>query len=252
MIHREDHEDVTVLRMEDGKVQALDLELVEALDAALEQVERGPGAAVVLTGTGSSFSAGVDLFRLLEHEGDYARRFLVALGSALRHLFCLPRPVVAAINGHAIAGGLVLACACDLRLAALGKGRLGVPELVVGLPFPALALEIVRFATPRAHVQELVYRGLRLTVEEALARGVVDEGVESEALLPRALERARELGALPPQAFALAKRQLRLPALELLDRHGGELDEEVLRQWRAPATQERIRAYLERTVGRSG
>jgi enoyl-CoA hydratase len=251
MIHREDQDELAVLRMGDGKVQALDLELVEALDAALEEVEREGRPAVVLTGTGASFSAGVDLYRLLEEGEPYVRRFLEALALALRRLFLLPRPVVAAINGHAIAGGLVLACACDLRLLARGNGRLGVPELAVGLPFPALALEILRFATPREHVQELVYRGARLDGEAALERGLVDEHVDPEALLPLALERARELAQLPPDAFALAKRQLRLPALERLDRHGPALDEEVLRQWAAPAAVERIAAYLDRTVGRS-
>jgi enoyl-CoA hydratase len=250
MIHREDLDEVAVLRMADGKVQALDLELVEALESALDAVDRDDRAAVVLTGTGASFSAGVDLFRLVEGGEPYVRRFLEALSSVLRRLFLLPRPVIAAVNGHAIAGGLVLVCACDLRLLARGNGRLGVPELAVGLPFPALALEIVRFAAPRAHVQQLVYRGLRLDADAALAHGLVDEQVDPDALLPLALERARELARLPSDAFALAKRQLRLPALELLDRHGPALDEEVLRQWCAPAASERIGAYLDRTVGR--
>lgn len=251
MIQREDQGEVAVLRMADGKVQALDLELVEALEAGLDAVERDGRPALVLTGTGSSFSAGVDLFRVLEEGEPYARRFLAALSSALRRLFLLPLPVVAAVNGHAIAGGLVLVCACDLRLLARGNGRLGVPELAVGVPFPALALEIVRNAVPRAHVQELVYRGLRLEGQEALDRGLVDEQVDPEALMSRALERAADLAQRPPEAFALAKRQLRLPALELLDRHGAALDEEVLRQWCDPAARERIRAYLDRTVGRA-
>ena len=251
MIHREDRDEVAVLRMEHGKVQALDLELVEELDRSLQAVAQGSARAVVLTGSGSSFSAGVDLFRVVEEGPDYVRRFLASLSAALRRLFLFPRPVVAAVNGHAIAGGLVVVCACDLRLMARGNGRLGVPELVVGVPFPALALEIVRAATSPAHLHELIYRGRHATAEEALARGLVDEVVEPERLLPRSLDAARELAALPPEAFALAKHQLRQPALELLDRHGPALDAEVLRQWLEPQAAERIRAYLERTVGRS-
>ena len=252
MIQREDVGEVAVLRMAHGKVQALDLELLEALEAALDEVEAGPRGALVLTGSGSSFSAGVDLFRLLEPDPDYRPRFLAALSSALRRLFLFPRPVVAAVNGHAIAGGLVLVCACDLRLVARGSARLGVPELSVGVPFPALVLEILRSATPPAQLPELLYRGRVVGVDEALERGLVDELVETEALLARALERARELAALPPQAFALAKHQLRLPALDRLERHGAALDAEVARQWGESASLERIRAWLDRKVGRSG
>lgn len=250
MIHREDEGEVAVLRMEHGKVQALDVELVEALERALDELEAGPARAVVLTGSGSSFSAGVDLFRVLDEGQPYVERFLDSLSAMLRRLFLFPRPVVAAVNGHAIAGGLVLVCACDLRVMARGNGRLGVPELLVGVPFPAIALEVMRFATPPEHLQDLVYRGRRADVDEALARGLVDDAVEPERLLGRALAAARELGALEPAAFGLAKRQLRLPALELVERHGPSLDDEVLHAWSAPATAAAIRRYLDATLRR--
>ena len=93
--------------------------------------------------------------------------------------------MVAAVNGHAIAGGCVIARAADARLMAEGAGRIGVPELLVGVPFPAAALEVVRFAVPREKVQSLIYTGRTLSAEEALGAGLVDEVVAPGALLAR-------------------------------------------------------------------
>ncbi len=251
MIRREDQGEIAVLRMEHGKVQALDLELVVAIEQALDEIERGPARALVLTGTGTVFSAGVDLYRVIEEGSGYIERFLAALSSAFRRLFEFQRPAVAAVNGHAIAGGMILSCACDRRLMARGNGRIGVPELQVGVPFPAAPLEIVRTAVPSERLEPLIYRGKRATVDEALAWGLIDEATDPERLLPRALDAARELAALPPAAFALVKKLLRQPALDRLERHGQAHDAEVLRQWTSPQTAEAIRSYLERTVGRS-
>ena len=106
--------------------------------------------AVVLTGQGEMFSAGVDLLRLSEGGADYVRRFLPALHRLYDTVFFFPKPVVAAVNGHAIAGGCVLQCCADRRIAAAGGGRIGVTELLVGVPFPPLAFEVMRFATRAA------------------------------------------------------------------------------------------------------
>ena len=247
---REDDGDVAVLRLEHGKVAALDLELLEGLGAALADLARERPAAAVLTGTGSSFSAGVDLHRVVEGGRAYLEPFLRELERAFRALFTFPRPVVAALNGHAIAGGLVLACACDRRLMARGNGRLGVPELVVGVAFPALALEIVRGVLPARAVGDLLLRGQRVDGEAALALGLVDELVEPERLRARAVAAARELGALDARAFELTKAAWRAPLLEHLARTAGAHDERVLEQWCAPSTAATIRGYLERTLGR--
>src|SRR5262245_9944474 len=129
--------------MNHGKVSALDLELCEAISAALRDFDSGP---VVFTGTGNVFSAGVDLWKVADGGAEYIRAFLPALVDAFDAVFTCPVPVVAAINGHAIAGGCVLAAACDHRIMTSGPARIGVPELLVGVPFPGLALDIVEHA----------------------------------------------------------------------------------------------------------
>ncbi len=252
MIERSDRDSIAVLRLAHRKVSALDVELCEALADALDGVAAAPPAAVVLTGSGSTFSAGVDLFRVLEGGSDYLERFLPALGRAFGTLFGLPVPVVAAVNGHAIAGGCVLVSCCDRRLMARGSGRIGVPELLVGVPFPALALEIMRFVLPAHHVQTVLYTGRSYTPEQALQVGLVDELADGDALLDRAVEEARALGSIAPATFRASKRGLRQPVLDRVAGHAEGYEREVHRAWRDPATHAVIRRYVERTIRRKG
>jgi enoyl-CoA hydratase len=249
MIERSQHEGVLTLRLAHGKASALDVELLDALLGELN----GAGEdvrAVILTGTGSIFSAGVDLFRVTREGADYVRRFLPLLSRFLRTLFTFPRPVVAAVNGHAIAGGCVIVLACDTRLMAEGTGTIGVPELVVGVPFPTSALEVVRFAVPADKVQSLVYTGRTLSAREALGAGLVDELVAPDALLGRAQELAQRLALIPPPAYRLTKQSLRAAALGRIDEAGESPDQAALEVWSAPQTHAHIREYLRRTLGK--
>jgi enoyl-CoA hydratase len=250
MIHREDIGAVTVLRFEHGKANAVDIDLFEALCAQLEQLETEPPRAVVLTGNGSSFSAGVDLNQVVEGGADYLRRFLPLLTRTVRKLFTYPRPVLAAVNGHAIAGGCVLVCACDLRVATTGPAKIGLTELLVGVPFPVAALEAARFALPDRLVQNLVYTGRLLSGQEAQAVGLVDELAEPEALLPTTIARAEQLQRIAPAAFAATKKHLRAATLDRMGQLEISHDDDVIRQWSLPETHERIRGFLAATVGK--
>ena len=250
MIEREDRDGIVTLRLAYGKASALDVELCQWLERELAGALAANARAIVLTGTGGIFSAGVDLFRLLAEGEAYVDRFLPALGGAFRALFECPIPVVAATNGHAIAGGCILVQACDYRLMARGSGRIGVPELLVGVAFPALALEVVRYAVPANRVQEVVYTGGTWRADEALERGLVDEVTEPEALAARAEAVAAQLASVPAAAFRISKRQLREPVLERAERYAAAWDAEALAVWSAPETHAHIRAYLERTVGK--
>ncbi len=250
MIQREDDDGIAVLRLDHGKVSALDLELLDELDALLAELRASAPAAVVLTGTGSTFSAGVDLYRVLDGGEAYVARFLPALSRALLALFSFPRPTVAAINGHAIAGGCILACACDLKVMAAGKGRIGVPELRVGVPFPAAAFEVLRFAVPRQHLQAMTYTGRTFAPEEALDHGLVDELAPSERLRERAIEAARELASIPPETFELTKREARGPARGRIEAQGPEVDPAVAAAWSDPTIHRVIREFLDRTIGK--
>ncbi len=249
LIIREDRESVALLQIKRGKVNALDLELCEELAENLQELKEASVKGIVLTGTGTTFCAGVDLFRLLEGGEDYVRRFVPALMNLFERLFVFPKPVVVAINGNAIAGGCVIACACDYRIAARGESKIGVPEVLVGVPFPPLAFEIVRFATTHRYLQEVVYFGKYYGLEEATQRGLVDETVAPEKLLNRAEEIAAKLIQIPPETFRHVKRQLREPYLATAERTKVH-DEEILNVWCSGKTHATIREYLRRTLGK--
>jgi enoyl-CoA hydratase len=248
LLKMDDHDGIAVIRMQHGKANVLDLELCRALAATLDTQRTTPARALVLTGEGSIFSAGVDLKRVLDGGSPYVATFLPALRDVFDVLFAFPKPVVAAVNGHAIAGGCVIVCAADHRVMARGTGRIGIPELLVGVPFPTIALEIMRGVARPHELPTLVYGGGTFEPEAALARGLVDVLVDGPRLLDAAIAEAKRLAALPPAAFALTKRQLRAPALARVAGEGREHDIAVQRLWEAPDTHARIRTYAERTL----
>jgi enoyl-CoA hydratase len=250
LIDIENQGGVAIVTLAHGKANAMDLELCTVLAEVFTRLAEDEAAAVIVTGRGPIFSAGVDLLRMLSSGPDYVRQFVPALCTMCDVLLRFPKPLVAAINGHAIAGGCILACAADRRLMALGDGRIGLPELRVGVPFPDVALEIMRNVLAPSVLEELVLTAVTLDAPAAAMRGLVHEIVEPAALGARALSVANELAALRPEAFRETKRQLRAPALERLDRLDPSVPEATAEVWSSPATIEAIRAYVDRTLRR--
>ena len=251
MIERSQRDGVTLLRMAHGKANALDLELLEALSRAFEHERRASREPLVLTGSGRIFSAGVDLFRILSGGRAYIERFLPALDEAILSIFDFPRPVVAAINGHAIAGGCVLACACDRRLFVAERATIGVPELRVGVPFPLVALEMVERILPPQRREEVVYLGRTYEPAGALELGLVQELVPAAELEARARAAALELASIPAATFEASKRALHDRSHS---RFGGRIElsrERTLELWCADDVQAAIRDYVERTLPRA-
>jgi enoyl-CoA hydratase len=238
---------IAVLRLVHGKANALDVELCEEITARFETLRLAAVQAVVVTGQGRMFSAGVDLLRLGKGGAPYVRSFLPALHRLYETVFFYPKPVVAAVNGHAIAGGCVLACCADRRIAARECGRIGVTELLVGVPFPPMAFEVMRFATVPQFFQDGILSGATYMPDEALQRGLVDGLEESSVLLDRAVAEAAALAALSLPAFAMTKRQIRRPVAERMGRDGKRLAAEAEEIWTAPATLARIQDYVSRT-----
>jgi len=248
MIEVTTNQGIAVVAMAHGKANALDIALCERLAASFEELRTADVRAVVLTGQGRIFSAGVDLVRLSAGGADYVRAFLPALHRLYDAVFFHPKPVVAAINGHAVAGGCVLACCTDRRIMAAASGRIGITELLVGVPFPALAFEIVRFAVPARHLVEFTYGGATYDGDVALQRGWVDDLAASDKLMEEAVAAAEKLAALAPRAFAEAKRQIRRPVAERMERSGAATDKTVTEIWAASETLGHIRDYVARTL----
>lgn len=232
---------VQVLTLSSGRVNAQDVELLDELTDAVREQQRSGKGPLVITGAGRAFSAGVDLNRVVDGRVDYTDRLIPALSNAFNAVFEFPRPTVAAINGAAIAGGCVLACACDRRLIS-PNAQIGASEVRVGVAFPVAALEVMRYACGD-HAEDVLLGGHVYKAEEAVANRLAHR-IVSEGLIEAAVAEAADLGGIPAEAYRHTKAQLRAPAVARI-RAGAEIDAEVRQLWGAEETLQRIGDYLE-------
>jgi len=205
---------IAVVTLARPPMNAMDAGLLEELAALFEDLEAdGDVRAAVITGEGRAFSAGLDLKTVPDLDLAGRRRLVDALNASFGTLYGWPKPLVAAVNGHAIAGGLVLALCADWRVVADVPLQAALAEIRVGVTFPVAALDVARGELAPAAARRLVLLGETLDAAGAEALAVFDERVPPAALIERAVARAQAYMALPPQAFATTKRELRAPQL---------------------------------------
>ncbi|HEY2206201.1 MAG TPA: enoyl-CoA hydratase/isomerase family protein [Pseudonocardia sp.] len=252
MIERKDVGPVAVLSIAHGPVNVMDTAMLREITETFAALADDPAGAVVLAGAGRAFSAGVDLRSFLDQGEAYATEFLPALSEALMAVFTFDRPVVAAVNGHAIAGGAVLAFGADVRVMARGTGRIGTPELVVGVPFPRAPLDMVVYTVGEQVARRLVFGAQTLLPEQALELGVVDELAEPDALVDRAVEVATGLAtSVPADTFAHTKAQLRRATVERIARYRVDEDPRALDIWKTRTEDGWMAGYLEQATRKS-
>lgn len=249
MIEWAEVEGVAVLTLARPPVNALDVELCTAVAEGLRGPQVAGARAVVLTGAGRVFSAGVDLRSVASGGAEYPRRLLPALTDLFRTAFTLPVPLVAALNGHAIAGGCVLAVCADVVL--MSEGRIGLPEARVGVPFPRAAIEVVRHAVGDAGARRLMLGAATVvSAGEAVPLGLVDRVVAAADLQAAALTAAMELAdRMPADTFVHTKRQLRRDAVTRMDAYADE-DTDATKMWVERVRDGRIADYLQVITGR--
>ena len=220
----EQHDDVAVVRVDRPPANAMDPELLADAVAATEEIAAAGPGAVVLTGRPGFFSAGADLKVVPTLDADGQRAMVDGINGLCMSWYGLARPVVCAVNGHAIAGGLVFALCADYRIAA-ADGRYGLTELRAGVPYPTMAIAVVAAELSAPAARRLVLRADLVDAAHLRELGAFDEVVPSDEVLDRALVVARDLAALPSSAYAATKRRLRAPTLELAARlQAGEAD----------------------------
>jgi enoyl-CoA hydratase len=238
--------EVAVLHMRAGKGNAMSPAMLTALRDAVLGIDRSDARALVITGDGGFFSGGLALPEIIDYERDRAREFIDLFASAMRAVLTASLPVVAAINGHAIAGGCVLALQCDARIAANGPLKIGLNEVQLGIGLPAAVTEPLRLRVPPSSIVPVALEGTLFEPARALALGLVDEVVASGELLARAGARAAELARAPRGAYAQVKAALIRPALAAIDQHGADERERWLDTWYAPGAQAILRAAVAR------
>ena len=208
--------DAVVLRMRAGKANAIGPAWLGRMETLLDEALATEPRALVITGYESFFSAGLDLPALDALGRDQMGSFVMAFSRTMLRVFELPLPVIAAVNGHAIAGGCVLALQADVSIGARTDFRMGLNEVQLGIALPAMVLETLRAQVPPQSLLPVALEGGLFAPDEALALGLLHELVAPEHLEQRAAERALELATLPPRAFAAIKRAIRAPVVQRL------------------------------------
>lgn len=236
--------------MASNKVNAMNDKYLGDLEAAIAELQRGEVLPVVLTGTGACFCAGLDLRTLYELDRDGLAAFVDRLDATVLAWFTLPRPTVAAINGHAIAGGCVLALAYDMRVAVDDGALIGTNEVQVGIPFPAVPLAVTRYALSPAHAREVLLGGALYDPDAACARGLVDVLVPRDDVVAEAVARARTLAPDTLGAYAVLKAQILAPTLAALESERSRINREFLDVWFSEPGRRRLGEVRARLLSR--
>jgi enoyl-CoA hydratase/carnithine racemase len=229
---------IAVLRVDRPPANAIDLDLANEFATALEAIESTDGiGALIVTGAGSCFSAGLDLKVVPTYDRAQQQAMVMQVNRLFGGLYGLPLPTIAAVNGHAIAGGVILTLACDYRIGAERDYKVGLAEARVGVPFPVAAMAIVQSDLSHPVARTMVLTARNSSPQDALRMGVLDELQPPELLLPRAIEVAQEMAALPHDIYGRIKRELRRAALARIDDAIRDRKEPMLDSWLGAETQ---------------
>jgi len=227
---------IAVLRIDRPPANAIDLDLANEFAIALEGIETDGLGALVVTGVGNCFSAGLDLKALPTYDRAQQEAMVMQVNRLFGGLYGLPLPTIAAVNGHSIAGGVILTLACDYRIGAEGDYKLGLAEARVGVPFPVAAMAIVQSELSHPVARTMALTARNSSPRDALSMGVLDELQPPELLLPRAIEVAQEMAALPHSVYGRIKRDLRGAALSRIKDAISNGKEPMLDSWLSAET----------------
>ncbi|HJZ88649.1 MAG TPA: enoyl-CoA hydratase/isomerase family protein [Polyangia bacterium] len=242
---------VAWVRLAAGKANAMSSQLLDTIGKRFAELDGSGAAAVVVTGYDRYFSAGLALPTLIGLDRPAMERFIEHWNATMARVLRCPLPVVAAVNGHAIAGGCVLALQADYRIMADSDAKIGLNEVQLGIGLPAIAAETLRLrVSPRAF-GPIALAGQLLAPRRALELGLVDELAAPAELEERAAAQARGLASAPAGGFAQVKAALRRPVDDALARGEAAETERWLDTWFSEAAQARLHAAAQR-LGKRG
>lgn len=235
-------EGIATLTLCRGKVNALNGEVVDQIKETLLNIEKDPGIwAVILTGKGSFFSFGFDVPEFLSYSKDEFSDYLKNFTGLLSYIFLYPKPIVAALNGHTMAGGCMLSLACDLRIMAAGRGKISLNEILIGSSVLAGSTEMLRVCVGNANAQEILFSGAMYSAEQAKEMGLVDHVAAEQGLVEASEKIVAELGKKPSDAFASIKLLLRKPIAEEFEKREKGAIKEFVEIWYSDATWENLK-----------
>jgi enoyl-CoA hydratase len=233
--------DVLVVRMSRPPANALSPDLLAEGARLAGELQSDPPPAVVITGSGKFFSGGVDLKLTPTLSPEEQAGLVGGINELFLSWYGFPGPVVAAVNGHAVAGGLILALCADHRVAA-PSAQVGLTELRVGVPYPVAAIGIVRAELAPPVARRLVLEAELIDAERALELDIVDELADADEVVERAIAKARSLAELPGGTYQVVKEQLRGAALRSMREAAKE--DPIAASWLSDETSDAARAVL--------
>jgi enoyl-CoA hydratase len=205
--------DIALIRMDDGKANAINFEMIAALNAALDKAET-EAKAIVLAGRDGRFSGGFDLNAFASLGADGVYKLLDAGAELLLRLYGGPLPVVAACTGHAIAMGVFILNACDTRVGASGEYKIGANEAITGMNLPIFAMELARDRLSPGHLTRAMVQGFIYDPAGAVEAGYLDMLAEADQVEAKAMAVAGQLAQLPGKAYAWNKKSMRKSTLD--------------------------------------
>ena len=208
-------DDIALITMDDGKANAVSNTMLEALEHALNEAEQ-KAEAVVLAGRPGLFCAGFDL-KIMKGGSDEDRAALGDRGGWIVHrLYSFPKPTIAAATGHGIALGALFLLGCDVRVGALGNYHFGLNETAINLPLPIFGLELAEARLARDRMVEAVLQARLYQAKEAVTVGYLDHAVTQDKVIAESTNIARELAAIPSEAYNENKQLMRRQTLSTI------------------------------------
>jgi enoyl-CoA hydratase len=234
-----------VARLDKARGNAIDDALVGELADTVAELGRDDAIDGVLLASGHPklFCPGLDLVSLVELDRPAMEQFMLRFASAVWGLYGLEKPVVAAVNGAAVAGGCILALTADHRVVRRGA-PIGLNEVKVGVPLPWSVTVLLRATACGSALGRIALLGRNFTDEEAVAVGLADEIAAADGFEEACFARLAEFAEKDAQSLATTKRWLREPVIEEMKEHEPERVRAFLDGWFSPATRERIRAAV--------
>jgi enoyl-CoA hydratase/carnithine racemase len=252
MIKKVDHGAIRELQLDRPPANALSPDLILALRKAIQAAPNEHARALILSGAPGRFSGGLDVPLLLGLDrsamADLWRDFYELLGAIAGSTV----PIVAALTGHAPAGGTVLALFCDWRVMAEGDYKIGLNEVQVGISLPPVILAGLRRLIGPRQAERLAVNGELLSPQEAIRLGLVDELTSPEKVVDRALAWCQRLVALPAEAMTSTRRGARADLVAIFENNLEPELQRVIESWWSPSTQGTLRALAERLGKKAG
>lgn len=233
---------IATVKLDRPKVNAINEPMVSELRDVFRDLALDPGIrAVILTAEGSFFSFGFDIPEFMGYSKDAFHRFVLSFSDLVQRIFVFPKPVIAALNGHTVAGGCILSIACDRRIMVSGKPKIALNELSIGASVFTSIAEILKFTVGPRNAQTLLYSSRMCTAEEALGLGLVDEAHPAGDFVDAVLASANDLAGRSGEAFGSIKRLLRKHVIDNIERDEITTVSDFVDIWYSPETREKLK-----------